>query len=720
MPSGSSENKTGFFYLPVCDYKHWSIKHLIILFPMKTKTSILLLLSGLMTVSCSHTVKVRNGETLFEVNNKMHTRVSISFPGARPLMNGFYPSEYLVCKNFTARDFRSHHSKTIVVQGKLGKEQQTFITGVYKRDGYILEKQLEVSAFDSLPNLFIVRVRYRNTGDRRIHVVKWVNHAWPVEAAGDKPSFWSFQGSSTSERRDWILPVDSAFSQKNFMGMNSTDYGGGIPLVDLWRKDAGIAIGHAESKPWMVSLPVEKDVYDHYARIQVEYEYPEPVDLNPGDTLSTLTTFVVTHTGDCFSSLQAYSKYLQANGMHFAPVEEEAYEPVWCAWGYERKFTVNEILGTLPKVKELGIKWVDIDDGYQQAEGDWDVDRSKFPDGDAGMCRLVDKFHAMGLKVKIWWAPLAVDPGSKLLAANPDIILINKDGAPQYITWWNSYYMSPVYAKTIQHTQQVLKMFLQDWNYDGLKIDGQHLNCVPPDYNELHHLADPYEAYQNLSGFFQMIYQTARTYKPHSVIQICPCGCTMSVFTMPWMNQAVASDPESTWQTRLKGKVYKALLGNIAYYGDHVERLKAKDNIASEIGIGAVPGTKFTWPKDNPYATEGHFVLTPEKEKTLKHWLDIYRTHMLPKGTYLGTLYDIGYDKPETHVIQKGDTLYYAFYSPAWKGNIQLRGLKQGGVYRVYDYVNGKDLGTVNGRDHELSVSFSDYLLIEVFPASRR
>ena len=31
-------------------------------------------------------------------------------------------------------------------------------------------------------------------------------------------------------------------------------------------------------------------------------------------------------------------------------------------------------------------------------------------------------------------------------------------------------------------------------------------------------------------------------------------------------------------------------------------------------------------------------------------------------------LYDIGFDVPETHVIRKGNTMYYAFFAKQWKG----------------------------------------------------
>jgi alpha-galactosidase len=85
---------------------------------------------------------------------------------------------------------------------------------------------------------------------------------------------------------------------------------------------------------------------------------------------------------------------------------------------------------------------------------------------------------------------------------------------------------------------------------------------------------------------------------------------------------------------------------------------------------------------------------------------------MLPKGDYRGSLYDIGFDHPETHVIRKADTLFYAFYSPEWNGEIELRGLDKG-KYRITDYVNGKELGTVDSENPRINVEFRRNLLVE-------
>ena len=65
----------------------------------------------------------------------------------------------------------------------------------------------------------------------------------PVTVKGTE--VWSFQPSSTSWRKDWVLPVERDFYQRNFLGMNDPDYGGGIPMVSLWNKDVCMKIGRA-------------------------------------------------------------------------------------------------------------------------------------------------------------------------------------------------------------------------------------------------------------------------------------------------------------------------------------------------------------------------------------------------------------------------------------------------------------------------------------------
>jgi len=657
--------------------------------------------------------KLRNKNLEIGINPLLQTHVSSLFPGSQPLMNDYSSSEYLETKYYTAKLFTLYKKEHAPLQDKGGLGTEWRFYG--KDKTHRLLKIVSIKLYDQFPDAAYYRVSYINLGDRTLTVKKWVNQHYSLLPCAEGPKFWSFQGSSHSDRRDWILKLDRGFQESNFMGMNASDYGGGIPLIDLWRKDAGLAIGHTEETPKLVALPIDYDSNATAADLSIQYEFPGTTPLAPGDTLTTFETFVSVHQKDCFTTLQKYGSYMQTKGIRSAAPEPAAYEPVWCAWGYERNFTLAQVLGTLPKVQELGIKWVGLDDGFQQANGDWHTNAQHFPGGDAQIKAFVDSIHARGMKAVIWWAPLAVAPESKLLQANPGIPLIRQDGSPQFITYWNAWYMSPTDSLVIEETRRTVKLFLQDWGFDALKLDGQHLNACAPDYGEGHNLSSPEQSYERMPQFYRLLFETARTIKPDAVVEFCPCGDCMNFYHMPYTNQFVASDPNNSWQVRLKGKVYKALMPGTAYFGDHVELTDDHIDFASQIGIGAVPGTKFTWPATGNAVIDQN-LLTPEKQRLFSSYLAIYRDKMLSQGTYLGELYDIGYDFPESHCIRKDSSFFYAYYNPKFSGTVTLRGLKAGVHYTVTDYFNGRVLGTLTGDQAKLPVVFDRFLLLEAKP----
>jgi alpha-galactosidase len=228
-----------------------------------------------------------------------------------------------------------------------------------------MEKEMNFSVYDQFPSTVISQIRYTNFSGSEVRVSKWETNRIDVLSNGGAPAFWSFQGESTESRNSWLLPISDDFYQRNYMGMNDSDYGGGIPVTCLWRRDAGLAIGHLEPQPRLVSLPVTKKNGELFARIHIEKEYEEGVVLKPNETLCTYTTFVSVYKGDCFAPLRNFSRLMEKAGVVMPESEPAAFEPAWCAWGYERTFTMDQILATLPKVKELGLKWATVDDGFQ-------------------------------------------------------------------------------------------------------------------------------------------------------------------------------------------------------------------------------------------------------------------------------------------------------------------------------------------------------------------
>jgi alpha-galactosidase len=578
----------------------------------------------------------------------------------------------------------------------------------------LIEKRISVTFLDRYPGLATLEIHYRNMGDAPLAIAGW--HAATHDLLSHPDGAWSFSGASYSDRRDWVQPVPPGFGQRNFMGMNASDYGGGTPVAVVWRRDVGLAVGHIDTVPRLVSLPVAGQPTG--TRIGITGD--EPTLLAPGETLTLPPVFLMAHDGDHFRPLDAYRRIMAERGIAAPQIPEPSYAPVWCAWGYGRDFSIDEVLTAMGKAREIGLEWAVLDDGWQTSEGDWKLNPTKFPRGDADMKMFVGRIKAAGLRPRLWLAPLAADPGTDLLRDHADMLLLDRTGAAQNVSFWDAFTLCPAYPPVVDYFRRQVRRILGDWGFEGLKLDGQHLNGVAPCYNPAHNHRRPEESYEKLQDFWKALYQEAMSINPQAVIEICPCGDSFAFHNIPGMNHTPASDPTSSWQIRLKGKTFKAMMGPSApFAGDHVELSDRHNDFASHYGIGAILSTKFTWPHDPTQTTDplppGGIALNPVKEALWRKWIALYRAKMLPKGEYLGGLYDIGFDKPEGHAIRADGRMHYAFYADSWSGNVTLRGLATG-RHLLTDSFTGQSLGTADGPTAAIPARFEHFLLVEATP----
>src|SRR5579864_6284367 len=653
-------------------------------------------------------LQIQSSVLRIEFDRNLHSRIVALLDHSPKLLTPFSASERVTGVGRTWTDFALTSSHRDAVTDAFGAGERLSLTG----QSGDLRESISVTIYADFPSLAIFDVEYSNAGTAPLSIRSWSNNQYSLVSfpTARGPAFWSYQSGSYKKRPDWVLPLRPGFRQENYLGMNASDYGGGTPIVDVWRKDIGLAVGHVEPGPRLISLPVSMPDARH---AQVAVRSNKERTLEPGESFHTLRTFVSAHQGDYFRTLTEYRRFMMRQGFQMASAPDSAFGPIWCAWGYGRSVKLKQVYDTLPTVKKMGFAWVTLDDGWQNNYGDWAVDPKKFPHGDADMKALVDRIHEEGFKAQLWWSPLSAVPSSQLLKEHSDFLLLNEDGSKRKISWWNSFYLCPADRAVVEYHKALVRKILVEWGFDGLKLDGQHMNAVPPCYNPAHHHKRPEDSVEALPDFFRELYETARSVKPDALVEFCPCGTAYSFFTLPFMNMSVASDPRSSWQVRTKGKTLKALEGDgMAYFGDHVDM--TKDDFASTVGVGGVVGTNFTWPEGSAERKRGD--LTPAREQNFEKWLRIYKEKMLSRGEYLGTLYDIGFDRPETHAIRKDSNLYYAFFATQWKGKVALRGLAPDRVYHVTDYVDGKDLGTVRGPAASVDVEFEKHLLLEARP----
>jgi alpha-galactosidase len=653
--------------------------------------------------------RIQSSNLRIEFDNNMRSRVVARLKGKEVPLGAFSASETIKGNERSWDDFALTWQSHDRVTDSFGGGERLALTGT----SGVLRKNLSVIIYDEFPNLAVFDVSYTNIGKSELTILEWNNNAYTIDAQhapADLP-FWSFQSGSYERRPNWLVPLRIGFSQENYLGMNASDYGGGTPIIDVWRRDVGIGVGLVEPRPRLISLPVSMP---NAQQAQVSVRYRRDLSLLPGESFHTFRSFVAVHEGDYFQTLLTYRRFMSKQGFRMAKAPESAFGAIWCAWGYGRNFKPQQVYDTLPTVKSMGFTWVTLDDGWQNNYGDWQLEPKKFPRGDADIKAMVDRIHQEGFKAQLWWSPLSAVPESKLLTNEPDLGLENQDGSRRKISWWNSYYLCPADLRVVAYHKELVRKILVDWGFDGLKLDGQHMNGIPPCYNPAHHHKRPEDSVEALPDFFREIYDAAQSAKPGSLVEFCPCGTSYSFFTMPHFNMSVASDPTSSFQVRSKGKTIKGLMGDdVPYFGDHVELSDNHDDFASTLGIGGVVGTQFVLP--SLVEKHGRFDLTPDREKSFQKWIELYQEKGLSRGQYLGTLYDIGFDLPEAHVIRKDKKMYYAFFAETWKGELELRGLDDR-AYHVIDYVDGKDFGIVQGPVAHLSTDFSKHLLLEATP----
>jgi alpha-galactosidase len=622
--------------------------------------------------------------------------------------------------------------------GKLGRGKHIDIPAhPLGPSGSSIQRTMSVEVYDDFPNLILTTAEYKNTGSSNFAIDRAVEqeHRFNASLADPKAQpfeMWSYHGSSYDWGKDDMFKLTRTSAQPNEMGaVVKGGYGGGVPVVAFWTASVGEAIGHVDTVPLTLSLPVriEKD-----GRVNASMSVPAETVLKPGESFATPRSFLAIYSGDFYEPLSLWSSVLQKEGWTLTKPSPEAYNVSWCGWGYEFNVTPDQMLGTVPKLKEMGIKWATLDDRWFDTYGDWNPRPETFP-GDS-IRKMADDFHKQNMLLQLWWLPLGAEDGegrweshkyivSKVVKEHPDWLILDKNGKHGRMTR-DLAALCPAVPEVQAYYKQLTERFIRDWGYDGSKLD--NIYTVPQCYNPAHHHKSPQDSVNAVADVYRIIYQTSRGLKPNSVTQSCPCGTPPSLAWLPYMDQAVTADPVGATQVRRRIKMYKALLGpESAVYGDHVE-LSTMDRVgkgwrehgedfASTIGTGGVVGTKFVWPELGAHYKEVN--LTEHKDELWKKWIDLYNQKMLSKGTFLN-LYNYGYDMPEGYAIEKAGKMYYAFFSEKaggeYQGDLELRGLKPGS-YRVLDYADGKDLGLATAgpdRIAHLPSMFTDHLLLEV------
>ncbi|MFB3830206.1 MAG: alpha-galactosidase [Bryobacteraceae bacterium] len=629
---------------------------------------------------------------------------------------------------WTLADFAVQSKQSRAVEdAQFGPGAQIEVRGTARRGELRIERRTRVLLPDRFPDAAILQTVYRNAGQAAVRVgsvrgARLLLDRRLADPAEAPYAFASFQGGAYKWGNEYaIIPLTADFRQSNFQGLDDRTgpegEGGGIPLVDVWAPGMGVAVAHIETRPEWVSLPVIAGAGGVEIGISETplAKFKQKEWLQPGEEFSPVTAAMIFHRGDFYDALATYAELLRARGLAIPRTSPpSAYEPYWKSWGFQFDFTQEKILAMLPHLKELGIRVANLDDGWFDWYGDWQPKRvpGKFPGGGRDMIAFVAKIHAAGFKTAIWWYPLGVSPESRMAKEHPDLLIQDERG-DYPLDDRGVRKFCPAYEPARREIENAMRRFLTVYGFDGVYVDSTGLTAAPPCYNPAHRHASPLDSFREAPRVFELIQTTLRLLRADPWLDVCLCGLPHSPFNMPYYWVANASDPLNSAQMRRRVKVEKALRGPTFCVGDCYQvpadqwtGASIPEDFESAMGTGAQVTTFYT-------------KLDDRQDALWRKWLGKYRELQLAAGEYLN-LYDLAFDKPEIHVVRKGADLYYGIFAEAWsrKRRIELRGLDPKLSYQVYDYANGRTLGTVSGAKPYFMQAFKSHLLLRLRPST--
>lgn len=201
----------------------------------------------------------------------------------------------------------------------------------------------------------------------------------------------------------------------------------------------------------------------------------EGLELKPGESWE-LEEFTFRAGADRARLLDELARALNAN---HPPLRFKSPPTGWCSWYcFGPRVTAQQVRDNLDFIARQapGLKYIQIDDGYQPAMGDWLETGAAFGGNVQGVLREI---RERGFEPAIWVAPFIAEEKSHLYQQHPDWFIKDADGKPlrsDKVTFggWRRgpwYALDGTHPEVQKHFENLFRTMRREWGCTYFKLD---------------------------------------------------------------------------------------------------------------------------------------------------------------------------------------------------------------------------------------------------------
>jgi alpha-galactosidase len=661
----------------------------------------------------------RNSQIRLTFDDRMYCKIAFAADGKVQSMNHSsrsvpdpLPPHFIQLDGITYKDFRlSSHELHDIEDTAYGPGKRLVLKG----SDSVIDRVLVVEMFEQYPDVALTCCTYSNRSGKDLKINGVFYNYYRLDRkltnpAADSYDFRYLQPINKQWGETWTNLGITDTTREDFIVPGSGSNRSGIPFIDVWGAEMGMAVFHVEGIPRFhhIELKTGTDGMPVIGfKVLPEDSYGQlPAMLPDGSSLTTWKSAVCVHHYDFFTAGRRFGQFLNGalkkEGRDGLPegYPAQAYEPYWKTWGMNSldgtgEFTLQQVKDKMDELADYGFTAVMLDDGWFDVLGRWDPDPGKFSNEQALM-DFIQEAHKpnwgqhknRSFKVYLWFDLLGTNTAEGL----GHLLVRNRDGS-LYRSRQSKYAFCPSSSQFLSFARDtLLEKIIHHWDVDGLYTDWEDQNPLPC-FAENHHHPHPAESVENNYLAYKTMQEMIMDLKPEDGwTGMCACASVHDAYQYPYYLLGDASDPTSNKQVRWRTRWIKAFRGPTAPAGDgYVDKMNY-NNLAGEPAMSVATGSVITSLRWNVEELGG--------ADHAASWMNLYFTEDICRGEYLG-LYDIEYDNPEGYVIRKEDgTLYFAFFDEqAFDQEVELRGLSDGVEYEAVEYDTGIRRGMVTGAD---------------------